>query len=399
MKAARLRAPTAALRAAWVALSACILVLPAAAPAQEPDPTRHAADEQAARKKLDAVRAELKAASEQQRAISGERGDAVRTLREKELALSAVAKDVHALDEKLAAQQKDLDRLDAQRTALETTLEAQRDALATLLRSAYALGDNEELKLLLQQDDVARISRVLAYHRYFQRAQVGRIDQLLGDLRQLADVQHSIEAATKELGLTRASREAESLNLDAERSARAVLVGQIDAKLKDQGARIAALGKDEAALSQLLERLRDVFADIPKQLAGAEPFASARGRMAWPLQGKLVTAFGASDESGRRSSGILLQAKSGTPVHAISHGRVAFSDWMRGYGLLLIIDHGDGYLSLYGCNETLLKEVGDWVDSGDTIASSGASGGQKTPGLYFELRSKGQAVDPRGWLR
>jgi septal ring factor EnvC (AmiA/AmiB activator) len=117
------------------------------------------------------------------------------------------------------------------------------------------------------------------------------------------------------------------------------------------------------------------------------------------LQAKVVSGFGASDESGRRSSGLLLAAKTGSAVRAVSHGRVAFADWLRGYGLLLIVDHGDGYLSLYGCNEALLKDVGDWVDAGETIATSGASGGQKAAGLYFELRAKGQAVDPRAWLR
>jgi septal ring factor EnvC (AmiA/AmiB activator) len=367
--------------------------------AEESDDARRATQEQQAKQKLDVVRGEIKTLTEQQRAMAGERGEAARTLREKELALAAVAKDVHALDDKLAAQQARLDQLDEQRASLEKTLKSQREALAALLRSAYAIGDHEELKLLLQQDDVAAISRVLAYHRYFQRAEVGQIDRLLGDLKQLADVQASIEAATKELAATRAARSAESGKLEAERAEREKLVAEIDAKLKDQGARIAALGKDEAALTELLERLRDLFADIPKQLAGAEPFASERGRMSWPVQGKIVTAFGATDESGRRSSGLLLAAKNGTPVRAISHGRVAFADWLRGYGLMIIVDHGDGYLSLYGCNETLLKDVGDWVDAGDTIASSGASGGAKTPGLYFELRTKGQAVDPRGWLR
>ena len=243
------------------------------------------------------------------------------------------------------------------------------------------------------------IARVLAYHRYFQRAQVGRIDRLRGDLKRLADLQDSILAATRELTATRADRDVESTKLEVERRERAQLITAIDARLKDQAARISALGKNETALNQLLEQLRDVFADIPKELTGEAPFASARGKLAWPLRGKIVTAFGATDESGRRSSGVLLAAKTGAAVHAIAHGRVVFADWMRGYGLLMIVDHGDGYLSLYGCNETLLKDVGDWVDAGETIATSGASGGQKTPGLYFELRAKGQAVDPRGWLK
>jgi len=391
--------PLAAFAAALCSAALSLAAGMAIVHAEESDDARRAVQEQQARQKLDAVRGEIKTLTEQQRATAGERGEAARTLREKELALAAVAKDVHALDDKLAAQQARLDQLGEQRTTLETTLKSQREALAALLRSAYALGDHEELKLLLQQDDIAAISRVLAYHRYFQRAEVGQIDRLLGDLKQLADVQASIETATKELAATREARSAEGGKLEAERGEREKLVAEIDAKLKDQGARIAALGKDEAALTELLERLRDLFADIPKQLAGAEPFASERGRMNWPVQGKIVTAFGATDESGRRSSGLLLAVKNGTPVRAISHGRVAFADWLRGYGLMIIVDHGDGYLSLYGCNETLLKDVGDWVDAGDTIASSGASGGAKTPGLYFELRTKGQAVDPRGWLR
>jgi septal ring factor EnvC (AmiA/AmiB activator) len=364
----------------------------------EPDP-KTAAQEHEARQKLDAVRAEIKALAEQQRETEGERGEAAKALRTKETELAGVAKDVHALDEKLATQQADLDRLDAERAKLETALKSQRDALAALLRSAYALGRNEELKLLLQQNDVAAIARVLAYNRYFQRARVGRIDQLSTDLEDLAKVQESIRTKTAELASTRDARAAEGAKLETERTEREKLVDELDTKLKEQGARAAALGKDEKALASLIEKLRDVFADIPKQLSGAEPFASQRGRLAWPVPGKIARGFGAADESGRKSSGLLIAAKSGTAVHAVSHGRIVFADWLRGYGLMIIVDHGDGYLSLYGCNETLLKDVGDWVNAGETIATSGASGGQKTPGLYFEVRAKGQPVDPKAWLR
>jgi murein hydrolase activator len=386
-------------RIALLALLALFAAHAGAQTADDAEDPHRAAQEKEARQKLDAIRAELRTLAEQQRATQGERGEAASSLREKETAVAVVAKDVHALDEKLDAEQAQLDKLNARRSELETALKKQREALAALLRSAYALGRNEELKLLLQQDDVAAIARVLAYHRYFQRARIGRIDQLSTDLQQLADVQDSIRRKSAELAVTRDARSAEGAKLDTERAERAVLLEQLDARLKEQGARAAALGKDEKALNELLERLRDVFADIPKQLSGAEPFASMRGRMAWPLTGKIVTAFGAADESGRRSSGLLVSAKAGTPVHAVSHGRVAFADWLRGYGLMIIVDHGDGYLSLYGCNETLLKDVGDWVNAGETIATSGASGGQKTAGLYFELRTKGQAVDPRKWLR
>lgn len=370
-----------------------------AEPEADPQTARNAAQEKEARRKLDAVRAEIKALAEQQRATEGERGDAARALREKETEVARVAREVHALDEKLEAEEGELAALTAERAKLETALESQREALAALLRSAYALGHDEELKLLLEQDDVAAIARVLAYNRYFQRSRIGRIDALSADLEQLADVESSISGKTAELAATRDARKGEAARLETERSERAALLDDLDARLKEQGARVAALGKDEKALTELIEKLRDVFADIPRQLSGAEPFASMRGRLAWPVSGKVVTAFGAADESGRRSSGLLVAAKTGTAVHAVSHGRVAFADWLRGYGLMIIVDHGDGYLSLYGCNETLLKDVGDWVSAGETIATSGASGGQKTAGVYFELRAKGQAVDPRGWLR
>ena len=378
---------------------AAVLACAFPARAQDAGEAQRAAQEQETRKKLDAVRAELGQLAEQQRVAGGERDEAARALRDKELALAAVARDVQALDTQVAAQQARLDELDAGKAKLDRTLAQQRAALGGLLRSAYALGRGEELKLLLQQDDVTAISRVLAYHRYFQRAQVEQIERLRADLQRLADVQEEIRHAADELAATRDARRQEGAKLDAERAGRAELLGQLEAKMKDQAARIAALGRNEAELGSLLERLRDVFADIPEQIAGAASFASQRGRLAWPLQGRIVTPFGAPDESGRRSSGLLLAAKTGSAVHAVSHGRVAFADWLRGYGLMIIVDHGDGYLSLYGCNEALLKDVGDWVDAGDTIATSGSSGGQKTPGVYFELRSKGQAVDPRAWLR
>ena len=240
---------------------------------------------------------------------------------------------------------------------------------------------------------------MLAYHRYFQRARIERIDGLLADLEQLADVQRAIAAQTEVLEATRRQREQEIARLDAERGERAKLLADLEVVLKDQQARLAALGKDERGLTSLLERLRDVFADIPDRISGAEPFASLRGRMPWPLRGTLRTGFGGRDEAGRKLSGLLIAGGAGSAVQAVARGRVAYADWLKGYGMLLILDHGDGYMSLYGYNESLLREVGDWVAAGETVAHSGASGGQPSPALYFELRHQGKPVDPKPWLR
>ena len=237
------------------------------------------------------------------------------------------------------------------------------------------------------------------YYRYFERAQITQIDALLKDLDALVQVQTSIDHETAELKSVRDEQVADAQRLEAERAERTRVLAALDETLKDRQTRLAALGKDEKGLVALLEKLRDIFADIPKQIAGAEPFAQLRGQLTWPVHGHISTLFGASDEGEHESHGVLIAAAAGSDVHAVSHGRVVFADWLRGFGLLIIVDHGDGYLSLYGYNEALLKDVGDWVDANDVIATSGASGGRKTPGLYFELRYQGKAIDPKVWLK
>ena len=359
----------------------------------------HAAREAQAKHKLEQVRAQIKTLADAQRDTNARRNDAVAALRDQELKIAATAKQLRALDQQLAGQQAKLEDLLKRRNLLDAKLKDQRDALAALLRSAYAQGRGEELKLLLAQDSAADIARMLAYYRYFERARLDEIEDLLKNLDALAKLQDDIGTQTAALQKTRAEQAGQAMQLDTERSARRQALDRLDATLKSQKSRLAALGKDEKALLDLIAKLRDIFADIPQNLAGAEPFAAMRGKLLWPLRGRIVERFGAGTGGGTASQGVLIAAKDGSEVRAVSHGRVVFADWLRGYGLLLIVDHGDGYLSLYGYNETLLEDVGDWVDAGTVIATSGDSGGRPTPGLYFELRYKGKAIDPMTWLR
>jgi len=357
-------------------------------------------EETAAQQKLAQVREEIRRIASEQREIAAKRTDVTGELRERELKIAQTAKELRQLDQKLGMQQARLDQSMRERDALEAKLSTQRAALGALLRSAYALGRNQELRLLLMQDNADSIARLLAYHRYFERARLGEIGRLLSDLDALARAQASIAQETAALAAARAQRAEEAQRLDRERADARAALAALEATLKDQQSRLAALGRDEKGLLDLLAKLRDIFADIPKRIVGAEPFAQLRGRLAWPLRGTLAAgARGEGDNRAGENHGILIAAAEGGEVHAVSHGRVVFADWLRGYGLLLIVDHGEGYLSLYGCNETLLKDVGDWVDAGDVIATSGASGGRKTPGLYFELRHDGKPVDARAWLR
>ncbi|MBS0569632.1 MAG: peptidoglycan DD-metalloendopeptidase family protein [Proteobacteria bacterium] len=366
--------------------------------AQTDDPAR-AAQEAQAKQKLEQVRAQIEALADAQRDTRGKRNDAAAALRDQELKIAATAKELRALDAQIATQQGRLDDLLRQRGALDDQLKDQRDALAALVRSAYAMGRGEELKLLLAQDKAADIARLLAYYRYFENARLREIGALLENLDALAKVQNAIEAQARVLQDSRADRAAQAQQFDVERRARQDVLDDFDATLKDQKSRLAALGKDEKALTDLLAKLRDIFADIPQNLAGAEPFADLRGKLPWPLRGRIAEHFGAGAGGGQVSQGVLIAARNGSEVRAVSHGRVVFADWLRGYGLLLILDHGDGYLSLYGYNETLLKDVGDWVDAGTVVATSGDSGGRPTPGLYFELRYRGKAIDPLAWLK
>ena len=383
------------IRRARPALLAALLAFGAA---QAQDDANRAAQETQAKQKLEQIRADIRKLTNEQRETAAKHGETAAQLRDQELKIAATAKTLRGIDQQLAVQQSKLDELLARRAELDAKLKEQRDALAALLRSAYAMGRDEELKLLLAQDRIDDISRMLAYYGYFERARVHEIDGLLEDLQALAQLQAEIDEATAALQAAHDERAAQARQLEAERDERRRLLGELEAALKDQSVRLASLGKDEKSLLDLLAKLRDIFADIPKHLAGAEPFADLRGRLKWPLQGKIVEHFGsaAGDEGGSR--GVLIAAKQGTEVRAISHGRVVYADWLRGYGLLLIVDHGDSYLSLYGDNETLLKEVGDWVDANDIIATSGDSGGHKTAGLYFELRHDGKAFDPSAWI-
>lgn len=361
-------------------------------------PAERAARESEAERKLDAVRVQIGELVAARNALDAERGDAARALREADQEIDRQSRTLEQIDTEIEAQEAELARLEGERLALETGLGEQREALATLLRSAYALGRHEQLKVLLSQDRIETLARVLAYHRYFQRDRLHRIEGLLAELKELAQIVQQVRLQREALEASRALQQEQIAELESQRGQRRVLVAELDARFRDTDSRLKALGRDEAALTKLLEQLRDIFADIPAKLEAAQPFTQRRGRLAAAVPGKILVGFGAKLPDGRTSHGWLLAADAGVPVRAVAHGRVAFSDWLKGYGLIVILEHGEGYMSLYAQNDSLRREVGEWVDAGDVLASVGSSGGQSGPALYFELRRGGQPIDPRGWF-
>lgn len=391
----------ASARSGWpAALLLVLAVLAGAAFAQTlaQDPGARKAQEVEAERRLEQVRRQIAELATARKALDAQRGSAAAELREADQRVDEENRALAQIDGLITSQEAELLQLQTERRLLEGRLGSQREALAGLLRSAYMLGRHEQLKLLLAQDRIESLARVLAYHRYIQRGRVERIDSLLDALKELAAVVERVRAQREALVISRAQQQERVASLEAQRGERQRLVAELDTRFRDTESRLAALGRNEQDLVELLERLQDIFADIPEQLDATEPFARRRGRLTRPLQGKVLSGFGGTLPDGRPSHGWLLATQTNAPVHAVAHGRVAFADWLKGYGLIIILDHGDGYMSLYAYNDSLRREVGDWVAAGDVLAGAGSSGGQARPALYFELRRQGRPVDPRDWF-
>lgn len=378
-----------------------------------------------AQRRLEKIRRELQDVAAERRKLEGQRGTASRELRAVDERVADSSRALHVAETELAREQTALIQLNARREALRTQQAAQRRELAVLLRAAHAQGDHAPLKLMLAQDRAADAQRQLAYYGYLQRQRLQRTAALSAELAELERVEAQIVEKRSALDAARARQQTQLATLARDRQARAATLGELEQQYRDRRAREQALGSDAKALQQVVSRLRAAAARAAAERAAAERAArraSASGSkpagtqtkpprqtatattvrvggFGWPLSGNLVAGFGGRMPDGRASSGLLIAAGLGTPVRAVADGNVVFAEWMTGYGLILIVDHGNGYLSLYAHNESLLKEVGAAVKRGDAVARVGNSGGLERPALYFELRRNGQPVDPGSWLR
>jgi septal ring factor EnvC (AmiA/AmiB activator) len=399
--------PGAAART-WLALALGVAF--ATAPLAADTPAQRAQKAAAAQKQLQQTRKRIEALAAEQKALEADRNAAAAALREADGRVAGGQRALDATNAQLAALSTRLAELEAQQATLTASLSKQRADLAALLRSAYALGQHEQLKLLLEQDRMGDLARVLAYHRYFERDRSARIGSLQQELQALAAVGEQVRARQAELAQAQARQQAELDALAANKRERTRLVSSLDAKYKDRKTRLAALGRDEKSTQALLEKLRKLMAQAPKPAPKPRPGNTGKpppaadpkipmGPMRLPLSGSVLAGYGGTMPDGHRSQGLLIAGSAGAEVQAVRAGRVAYADWLKGYGLLLILDHGNGWMSLYAFNETLLKNVGESVAAGEAISTVGSSGGQGRPALYFELRRNGQPQDPGAWLR
>jgi murein hydrolase activator len=329
----------------------------------------------------------------------GRQSAAENARREIELAISASAANVVQLQNQLARAQAQLVVLRLNQQVADKALEQSRAGLAAVLRSAYAIGRMQQVRMALSQEQLSTVGRVLAYHHYLQRGQLTAITAVRRDVRALNAATAQVNASAMQVQQGQALERRKQVELLAQRTQREELLATIAAQMSDAQAQLATLQQDEAQLENLLGQLVDLLADIPKDLPGEKSFAALRGALNLPADGKLLVPFGARGLDGKPSKGILLGVPSGGPVRNIAYGRVAFADWLRGYGMLMIIDHGDGYMSLYGHCDALLKTEGDWVAAAEVIATAGNTGVGSDSGLYFELRHGRDVLNPDNWLR
>lgn len=380
---------------AIVALS--MTAWPAAASPGDPPRVAREAEAEA---KLESLKRRVVALAAEQKRAENEKSSTLAALRAADAGVAEAQAKVDAAAAEQAGLADALAAKDRERNALAVRLTTQREALARLVRAAYAAGRHEQLKLLLAQDQAGSIARTLAYHRHLQQQRAAQVRVVLDELAALASLTDEVRAKQAAVAAAADAARAAVAGLEAEREARRRALAAIEVEFAGREARIAALGRDQRAVETLLAELRNAIADIPRQLEDDRPFEQRRGALPLPVEGGQVRErFGAAIPGGQRSDGVRFAIARGAPVRAVAPGRVAYADWLRGFGLLLILDHGGGWMTLYANGDRLERGVGEWVRAGEVVARAGSSGGASESAVYFELRRNGQPVDPRGWWR
>lgn len=360
-----------------------------------------AADSDERREELARIQERLRSAQQSREALGAKRDRIEEELAEIERNNGRLLKELNQLEIESRAQSQRLAELEKWRATLLAGMQSQQRALAGQARSAYATGRREWLKLMLNQEDPSRLTRVLAYYSYLNHARSELLQGMAQDLAAAREVQEGLAIESERLRTTRQQMATGRAELDESRRTRRKLLAALEHELRDQDAELKQLRDNERRLQDLLASIRlsgtngtPTESAPPPPTPPPTPEASSK----CPVAGRLVGQFGSPRMSGKWD-GILIATGEGAPVRAVSKGRVAFSDWLRGYGLLTIVDHGDGVMSLYAFNQSLYKSVGEPVEAGEVIAAVGASGGRTEPGLYFGIRNQGRVVDPTPWCK
>ncbi len=359
-----------------------------------------AADKAAKRAELQQLREQIAKLQTQLQKVRTRYDQLNQDLRKSEQRIASLSRNIPRLNRELKQRRKRLDKLRGEERELQVSVALQREYLADQVRATYAMGRQEYLKILLNQESPATVGRVVTYYDYLNKARSERINRLSETINRLEKVRLEVAAEAKRMRALRDKQKEEKRSLENSRGEREAVVAKLKQEIGSQDEHLASMLQDEQELKKLLNTLADALEDIPAEPGNRQPFPALKGKLHWPAGGKLLVSYGSPRKVGNlRWRGVMIGAGKGDEVKAISHGRVAFADWLRGYGMVIILDHGDGYMSLYGHNQSLYKETGDWVESGETVATVGDSGGAERSGLYFEIRKNGKPTDPVRWCR
>ena len=385
-------------------------------------------------KQLDAARADVAELKKMLEKLQREKSSVQQELKRSETEMGQLQKQVDSLEGDLQKSEEELKRLDQEKKKLQQSRLEQQRLIAIQARAAYQSGQQEPLRLLLNQQQPEQLSRTLTYYDYLGKARLEQLEAFNETLRQLANIEAEIGTQQTQLQAQKSELDQRKEKLAAARKERQQALAKLNKEYGAGDRKLKAKEQEQIELARVLKTIEETLArqareaEEARRLAALEaqqarnpnskplplgpsvsstggnfggPFAKAKGKLPWPVDGRLVARFGSprAGDSRAKWDGVLIGASAGSQVHAVHGGRVVFADWLRGAGLLVILDHGNGYLSLYGHNQSLLKDAGDIVKAGEAIATVGTSGGQDTPALYFAIRQQGRPSDPAQWCR
>jgi septal ring factor EnvC (AmiA/AmiB activator) len=403
-------------RFALALLAAGLAVLAVHARERSPQPAKAAPTQE----ELSELRGRIERMQKELAAAEGSRGEASDALKASEKAVSEANRALYDLAEESGLIGRQLEELASRGRETRGEIARQQALAERMLRLQYEQGGQDRLRLLLEGRDLSTIARHLAYFGYIQRARGEILARLKRGADELAALESQAQRKRMELAENQAAQAREKQRLEKERAARAAVLKRLSGQIAKGRREIGRLKRDEERLTRLVEQIARALAARPKERPAekdasrkrgtpvdqvadaslsARAFASLKGRLKLPVRGELMNRYGSPREEGGASwRGLFIRAATGETVRAVADGRVVYADWLRGFGNLLILDHGSGYMSLYGYNEGLLRQVGEPVKGGEAVAQVGASGGAEESGLYFELRYDGKPFDPLRWV-
>lgn len=407
-------------------MAAALLHIPLANAEKKPEQTKRALDD--VHERLESLKKELNSSQEAHK-------DAADALKESEIAISEANKKLYEINQRQQENKKILSKLQADSDATNQALVQHQKLLSGQLYQQYVYGQQSYLRMILQSEKPSQIARDVHYFSYVAKARAETIRQMQGSLEKISRLNEETAAALQEVAELKNKQIEERRELQQQKAAKSKVVKSLSQQITAQRSEIKKLSRDEKRLAQLVERLAQIARAKPKpvkknlatrnnnspssasgeaskpanevvasnnalpsdDLSGIN-FAALKGKLRLPVRGDVTNRFGANRaDSGISWKGLFIKANEGAEVKSVASGRVVFSDWLRGFGNLIIVDHGDGYMSLYGNNQAVLKQAGDNVRSGDAIAYVGNSGGNETNGLYYELRRQSRPFDPLSW--